>query len=1356
VNSDLHPLRGQRLRLLLRREAPLSPTEHRGVYDVGFRWGKRRWRHIEGLRVEALDGQGTDRALLELRYAEPDIELTELPEIARVMDQLLRAVPDARPFLDDPGALFGQRGGRFVAADLAASPVPALEPHHHRAPEALLSPPSDLPALPPPPRMARVTTEGELADLLQAIARVGPDPALLRAGAGSALANAVRLHALAEAGILPSAAIELLRTLAERDLAVLDDAMSTAQGLISSGDGRERAAARRLLGALDMPASVTDPDAWKERDEPAAAADWGAVTALGALLLATPGLCPPEEEHTDPGADEDDEDLLLLDEGDEEGGDSALHNAIRAALGSPLLSQTRGLISSPAFAQRALERIAGDDATAAGALLLLAEGVWPAPAIPGLLQALETLAFSGRLWVLRALAARALGRARRPDAAGVLLVLSRSPAVELATEAIHALGGLPGAAVRQALRERLGHEPVAHAALAALAAGGDPLAFRLAVDQSPEASPTMRRAIAGLLDQCGGRRALDLLRSFLDEDELWEVRVEAAAGMVRRGTIADIERTLADPDADLVAAALRAIGEADRAEVFRRVEAALRDSRPRVREAAAVALGRLGLPAATAPLIGILHDRDADVVLAAVEALGKVGDRRAVAALRRLGAQDGSIGQAARLALRTGPFLRLQPADGRLRISAEATDLITDAQRERLLRIFERPRVDLRLRDRGLSASAELDPVDLDRLAAVVEAIDQADAEVHGLVWSVRDGHYAIRRHAGTWVLSGRRGAIVRDAGWFDEILPTAWERPSLQVAFRPSAEASSPQRTSNPRAAPAARPSAPASPLFVGVGPAPKSPVAPEPEPDDEAPELTLSAFMEEATSALAPEPAAPSASPPDLAFPDPSDEDEVTGAPLSAREAARPAWEDLLPPASPEVEPTQSGVFPEDVDEERPTVLGHDPDLMPEVAFLELPSEAEPPEHTLGLLLTEEEPREHTLSELLHDSHLPPAEPAREATITVFLEELAEPETDQARVVAPVNEAPLDEAPFDESPLDEERPTQAQPAEGTVSALLEDLEEHGDMTHEGTVGLFLEETGAYHEDELELIEEELADEATPIRPPPPQLPPSARAVPPPPVLPPAPRLPPPPVVPSPDRTRIPWEPEAVQASAAFDVETLEAPDGHTDETARRAASPTALPIAGPARHDDRPAPFHAAPPPHDRDVSIFDDVSEPEPDLIIMRRPSGAPSAAPVPLPPLPPSAPPPVRRRNDPWSDLLDPIHQDRGLRLLSSQGLTESDVERVLGWLVSSHPMERIAACRVIETLGDPAPVAALVALLPDANAEVRRATVRALGAIGDRACLVHLARLVADRDPDVRFAVKEAMSAITGPPSPRRA
>jgi HEAT repeat protein len=76
--------------------------------------------------------------------------------------------------------------------------------------------------------------------------------------------------------------------------------------------------------------------------------------------------------------------------------------------------------------------------------------------------------------------------------------------------------------------------------------------------------------------------------------------------------------------------------------------------------------------------------------------------------------------------------------------------------------------------------------------------------------------------------------------------------------------------------------------------------------------------------------------------------------------------------------------------------------------------------------------------------------------------------------------------------------------------------------------------------------------------------------------------------------------------------------------------------------------------------------------------------------------------------------------------------------------------------VIETLGDPAPVAALVALLPDANAEVRRATVRALGAIGDRACLVHLARLVADRDPDVRFAVKEAMSAITGPPSPRRA
>jgi hypothetical protein len=94
--------------------------------------------------------------------------------------------------------------------------------------------------------------------------------------------------------------------------------------------------------------------------------------------------------------------------------------------------------------------------------------------------------------------------------------------------------------------------------------------------------------------------------------------------------------------------------------------------------------------------------------------------------------------------------------------------------------------VALRFSAAGLSAEGQLADDDPSVLAPLVQALQEASGLVPGLAWSVRDGHTAVRRAQGRWVLSGAHGLPARDAGWFAEPLPAAWERPALSPADDP------------------------------------------------------------------------------------------------------------------------------------------------------------------------------------------------------------------------------------------------------------------------------------------------------------------------------------------------------------------------------------------------------------------------------------------------------------------------------------------------------------------------------------------------------------------------------------------
>ena len=495
----------------------------------------------------------------------------------------------------------------------------------------------------------------------------------------------------------------------------------------------------------------------------------GDVTALGRLLLARPGLDAPTD-------DEDDDDLLLFDEEEEER--DALEVAIDDFRNHPTVSAAASVVDAPDFAERLLHRLNGFNDSSSGACLLLCMGAWSADGVPGVSAALQGIIDDPqRPWPLRVLALRALVATGRPDARKVTLTACADPVPEVAGPALLIASTLPGIEARQAIRNAFARPDLRFAAIAAAAASADRAMAPLIEQASRDEDFSIRAAAAEALPRILGADARDALCA-LRTDPSWAVRLAAACALTAIGEGSDFAVHLEDDDADSVATLVAALGTHDRADQWPRLLAATRHARPGVRAAAAEALGVVGLSAATLHLQRLVTDTNPKVRIAALTALGRCGDRRGVHSLRRHASADGAVGAAALAALKGGMHLRRTAADGRVRVRvvrpANAPDIAS------VSRILTAAGLTVTPTSEGLQATGSVEPDDIPRLSALRDAIEEAATAVPGLLWSVRDGQYAIRRLSGAWILSGTRGTVARDAGWFDDPLPVPVERAPL------------------------------------------------------------------------------------------------------------------------------------------------------------------------------------------------------------------------------------------------------------------------------------------------------------------------------------------------------------------------------------------------------------------------------------------------------------------------------------------------------------------------------------------------------------------------------------------------
>jgi len=747
------------------RDLPLTPAEHQVVLDLASRARRHRWTRVEDLDLAGLEGFGRHRAVLRFRLRRPDLELAELPRVAELLGELCAAVPAGELLAGDPLALFGQTQGAITVEGrwlLPALPEGWAEPARSRleggSPEGVTTP------LPPP------ATEAELADLLEVVDLEGATPAMLAAGATGATRHLPALRAALFGGTRPGAACKVFATLADRGLADHQALLEGARAVLGDGDARERAGAAALHEALGGPAR-----------SPAAAdnTDWGCLSRLGRALLQAPGLLPVKDDTTGSVSStdwEDDLDLGALAEDPDDRG--ALQARLVALEEHPDRLAAVSLAQTPSFPGRAAARLGADDAAAAGAAALLAMGTWPLRHVPGWFGALASLAVSSRPWPLRGLALRALAVAGGPDATEVLLGAATWQEIELAGEAVRALALVPGAQARSAVRSAAARADLVADALIALADAGDVAGLELAERALDGPDLRARRVAASVLDQLGGSRAVARLERVLAEDPADAVRRAAAQALARVAPADRVGRLLLAPDADLVAGVLRALGEAGRAELGDRVQAAARHRDPGVRAAAAQALGLLELTGCTPQLLGMLLDEDAAVGLAALEALTLAGDARAVRLLRLLAGHPGSPGQRATRVLAQGRRLRLPAPDARIRVLARADHSLASKARARMTAAFAGVGLEVHVGELGLAAEGELAPTDLLALDRLLRAIAATDDDLGGLSWSVRDAQGLLRRVDGAWRLCASGGELPREGGWFRAELPAGARVP--------------------------------------------------------------------------------------------------------------------------------------------------------------------------------------------------------------------------------------------------------------------------------------------------------------------------------------------------------------------------------------------------------------------------------------------------------------------------------------------------------------------------------------------------------------------------------------------------
>jgi HEAT repeat protein len=202
---------------------------------------------------------------------------------------------------------------------------------------------------------------------------------------------------------------------------------------------------------------------------------------------------------------------------------------------------------------------------------------------------------------MRASAAYALGVIGDKRAIKSLTSLLRDERYFVRLQAARALSQMGDAALDQLLEMSNSSTPsTREAAVEALGSGGSSRALDRVIDALSDSNSNVRAAAVRALGESASERGVAPLLTLM-RDESSTLRAQASVSLARLGPVA-----------------------------LPKLVAALRDSKPSVRQLAAEALGEIGSREAVAPLVELIETDTSGARLEAITALGKIGDPAAI------------------------------------------------------------------------------------------------------------------------------------------------------------------------------------------------------------------------------------------------------------------------------------------------------------------------------------------------------------------------------------------------------------------------------------------------------------------------------------------------------------------------------------------------------------------------------------------------------------------------------------------------------------------------------------------------------------------------------------------------------
>ncbi len=271
----------------------------------------------------------------------------------------------------------------------------------------------------------------------------------------------------------------------------------------------------------------------------------------------------------------------------------------------------------------------------------------------------------------RRLAIEALGELGDQRAIEPLLKKLGENSYREIAEALKKLGATPEQMVEGYLKALSSNSSYdRRSAAAALGKLGDRRAVEPLIARLEDENSSVRRSAAEALGELGDKRAVEPLLKKLEKDYYYALKATANAlgKLGDRRAVEPLLKKFGEDGYSEIAAALKKLGASQEQMVDGYLEALSSNSFDASRSAAE-ALGKLGDKRAVGPLIARLGDDDFNVRKSAAEALGKLGDQRAVEPLiARLGDKDFSVRHLAVMALNKLGASPEQMVDGYLKV----------------------------------------------------------------------------------------------------------------------------------------------------------------------------------------------------------------------------------------------------------------------------------------------------------------------------------------------------------------------------------------------------------------------------------------------------------------------------------------------------------------------------------------------------------------------------------------------------------------------------------------------------------------------------------------------------------------